>query len=571
MRRFLTWAAIGLLFVENCEVAHARTSLATPSSEAIDALFKRYDKETTPGCSVAVIQSGKVTFKKSYGMADPALGVRMTSNTSSWIPYSEARVFVALAVGILAHEGKISLDAPVRRYVPEVPEYAHGVTIRNLIHHTSGLADYGVLAGPGFDIRDRLSEDEFFRMLSLWGQLGFEPGQDEMYSNTDYALLRILVERVSGKSLDGFLRERIFSPLGMVSTRMGFDQSQVVSRHALFHEFTATGAQKVLRYRVSPVGGISVTTSLDDLIVWDQALRENRLSIRTLLQPLEEGAAPAKADEETSGLLFGKYRRTYKGIPLVEYRGVGEFNYLVQAPSHDLSVATICNAYDDMWLFGPELAWMFAGSPTPQKDETRASTDRPIIPPGLPTITLPASELATFEGDYRAPGIGPVDVSLIDGSLVVTPSGRAAFPALRPIGMGLFETYVDDVQFIVAFKRDGDDVVMSSWDAPTGESGGPDLRRSIQAKVTAADLQSYSGVYVGDRVEATLYLRVENERLLLASSGFAEEEITPMAKRDEFRLPGSYVARFERNVSGEITGLVLDASRVKGVRYQRRR
>jgi hypothetical protein len=73
MRRFLTWAATGLLFVENCEVAHARTSLATPSSEAIDALFKRYDKETTPGCSVAVIQSGKVTFKKSYGMADPVI------------------------------------------------------------------------------------------------------------------------------------------------------------------------------------------------------------------------------------------------------------------------------------------------------------------------------------------------------------------------------------------------------------------------------------------------------------------------------------------------------------------
>lgn len=572
MLKLCARAVTGLVLLAAGVGGAAQTPLPAPSPKDIDALFKRYDSKTTPGCSVAVIQSGKVAFLKSYGMADPALGVPMKSSTSSWIPYSEARVFLAVAIGMLARDQAISLDSPVRRYVPEVPAYARDITIRNLVHHASGLADYGVLAGPGFDIRDRLSEDEFFRMLSLWGQLGFQPGKGEMYSNTDYALLKILVERVSGKSLDGFLRDRLFSPLGMSSTRMGFDQSQVVPDHALFHEFSAEGSRKVLRYRVSPVGGISVTTSLDDLIVWDRALRENQLSIRELLQPLEVGAAPAKADDDgTSGFLFGKYRRTHKGIPLIEYRGVGDFNYLVQAPDHDISVATLCNAYDDMWQFGPELAWMFAGSPDSQEGQRSASTDRPIIPPGQPTVTVPASELAALTGDYRAPGIGPVEVSLVDGSLVVTPRGRAAFPALRPIGEGLFETYVDDVQFILAFKRDGDEVVLSSWDAPTGESGGPDLRLTIPVQLTAADLQPYSGVYVGERVEVTLYLRAERQRLQLASSGFPEEAITPTANKDEFRLPGTYVAKFERNETGEITGLVLDASRVKGVRYTKRR
>lgn len=571
MLRVCTWAATGLLLLETCQVANARPSSPPPSPKAIDALFKRYDKETTPGCSVAVIQSGKVIFKKSYGMADPALGVRMTSSISSWIPYSEPRVFLAAAIGILSRDGEVSLDSPVRRYVPEVPEYARDVTVRNLIHHTSGLADYGVLAGPGYDLGDRLSEDEFFRMLTLWGQLGFQPGQGEMYSNTDYALLKILVERVSGESLDGFLRDRVFSPLGMGGTRMGFDQAQVVPGHALFHEFTAEGSRKILRYRVSPVGGISATTSLDDLIIWDRALRENQLGLREILAPLEAGAWQAKAEDGTSGFMFGEYQRTHKGIPLVEYRGVGNFIYLVQAPNHDLSVATICNAYDDMWLFGPELAWMFAGSPALQ-DKPTASPDRPIIPPGQPTIAVPISELRELTGEYRTQGSPPVDVALVDGSLVVTPRGRGAFPALRPIGNGLFETNVDDgVQFIVSFKPDGQEVILSSWDAPTGEPGGPDFRRVTAVQATAADLRTYSGVYVGDRVEATLYLRAENDRLLLASSGFPEEAITPTANRDEFRLPGTYVARFERSPSGEITGLVLDAARVKGVRFTRRR
>ncbi|HWS77290.1 MAG TPA: serine hydrolase domain-containing protein, partial [Thermomonas sp.] len=198
----------------HAQVAMTRT---TPPESAVDAIFKRYDSKDTPGCSVAVIDGGKMLLKKSYGMADPSLGVPRTSATSHWIPYSEARVFVALAVAMLARDGKIGLDDPIRKHIPQVPAYAAAVTVRQLLHHTSGLADYGVL-DPGFDsMWSRVSEDELFRALARWNKLGFAPGTSSMYSNTDFALLELLVARLGGGSLHDYLHAKLLAPLGMTN------------------------------------------------------------------------------------------------------------------------------------------------------------------------------------------------------------------------------------------------------------------------------------------------------------------------------------------------------------------
>ena len=104
--------------------------------------------------------------------------------------------------------------------MPELPAYAYAVTVRELLYHTSGLADYGVL-DPSFDLTDRVSEDDVFLALERWGKLGFAPGRGHMYSNTDYALLKIIVARVAGRSMHDYLHEKLLGPLGMRATRIG--------------------------------------------------------------------------------------------------------------------------------------------------------------------------------------------------------------------------------------------------------------------------------------------------------------------------------------------------------------
>lgn len=543
----------------------------TPAESAVDAIFKRYDSKQSPGCSVAVIDDGKILLKKSYGMADPSLGVARTSATSHWIPYSEARVFVALAVAMLARDGKLGLDDPIRRYIPQVPAYASAVTVRQLLHHTSGLADYGVL-DPAFDsMWARVSEDEFFRVLARWNKLGFEPGSATMYSNTDYALLEMLVERTSGASLHDFLHGKLLGPLGMHSTRIGADQARVYPGHTLFHNPDSDGFHRVFPYRTSPVGGISVTTSLDDLIRWERALRDPASGLAAMLKHLETGALPPDSGDTDQGYSFGVYPRTYQGLPLVEFRGVSGYHYLVQVPGTQLSVATLCNAYPGMESFGAEVARLYAAPPAiaAASSTTRVAANPPVQKVG-PPIEVPDAELQRYVGEYRNASGQVFDITSAGNGLVASPRGGSAMPPMLPVGDGRFRSDIAGTTYLLTFTADDGDMVMSAWDVTLNESGGDDLRRRAPpAWANAATFAEYSGTYVGEDVDATLYVRVEGDRVLMATRGLAESAMEPEGKPDHFGKWEIYRPRFERDAADRVVALVLDATRVKGMRYKR--
>ena len=552
--------------------AQGAVTRTTPPVSAVDAIFKRYDSKDTPGCSVAVIDDGKVLLKKSYGMADPSLGVPRTSATSHWIPYSEARVFVALAVAMLARDGKLTLDDPIRKHIPQVPAYVSAVTVRQLLHHTSGLADYGVL-DPAFDsMWSRVSEDEMFRALARWNKLGFAPGAAKMYSNTDYALLEMLVARASGGSLHDYLSSKVLAPLGMANTRIGANQVRLAPGHALFYEPDGEGFQRVFPYRTSPVGGISVTTSLEDLIRWNAALRDPASGLASMLKQLEAGAPAPDADAEPgdAGFSFGVFRRTYRDLPLVEYHGVGEYSYLVQVADTQLSVATLCNAYPGMDMFGAEVARLYA-VPVATASRAAAVAATPPPPDVGPPIEVPPAELQRFVGEFRTASGQVFDIVAAGQGLVTTPRGGAAMPPMLPVGDGRFRADFAGSTYLLTFRDDGGDMVMSAWDVTANESGGEDLRRRTRPDwATAKALAAYAGTYVGEDVEATLHVRVDGDRLLMATRGCAENAMAPDRKPDHFGKWDIYMPRFERDASGRVVALVLDATRVKGIRYTKK-
>lgn len=561
---------LALFSIAPATLAQGPITRTSPPESAVDAIFKRYDSKDTPGCSVAVIENGKVLLKKSYGMADPSLGVPRTSATSHWIPYSEARVFVALAVAMLARDGKIGLDDPIRRHIPQVPAYASAVTVRHLLHHTSGLADYLVLDPVGDSMWTRVSEDEFFRVLSRWNKLGFAPGQGKMYSNTDYALLEMLVERSSGGSLHDYLHAKLLKPLGMADTRIGANQATVHPGHALFYFPEGNGYSRAFPYRTSPVGGISVTTNLDDLIRWDAALRDRATGIASLLQQLEAGAPPdAGADAEgrpsdAEGYSFGVFRRTYRGLPIVEYRGISRYHYLVQVPETQLSVATLCNVYPGMESFGADVARLYAASTLPAPP----APARTVGPP----IKVSASELARYVGEYRTSNARRlVDVAVANGALVATPRGGKPLPSMVAHGNGQFTTKVNDWTLLLEFKPDENNgMAISQWDMTNNVSAGDGFQRWTPWKPDANAMQDYTGTYVGDDVEAVLHLRADDDRVFVASHGMVETELQPMDKPDHFTGFDIYAVHFERDTAGRVVALLLDATRVKGVRYTKK-
>ncbi|KFL36054.1 serine hydrolase domain-containing protein [Arenimonas donghaensis] len=554
--------------------AQAAVLRLSPPPGAVDAIFERYDSPSTPGCSVAVIEDGKVLFQKSYGMADVALAVERRDDTVHWLPYSETRVFVALAVAMLARDGKLGLDDAVRKHVPELPAYASAVTVRQLLHHTSGLADYGVL-DPAFNSMETpVSEDEFFRVLHRWGKLGFPPGQGQMYSNTDYGLLKILVERKTGGSLHDYLHATLLEPLGMTHTRIGASQAGAYPGHALFSEAGTGGWGRVLGYRRSPTGGISVTTNLQDIVRWDAALRNPALGLADLLRSLEAGAPPQATDAGQASFSFGVFRRQHRGIPLVAFHGVGEYTYLVQVAGTALSVATLCNFYPGMESFGPDVARLYVGpsAPATTTPDPQASPSTDAAPMPGPPVKLATDELRAYAGEYRnARGNFRATISVAGDTLRITPQGSEPMPALTPIGDGQFTSEFDGATYVLSFKPGESDLVMSAWDITNNTSGGEDLFRWTPATwATETQVAAYAGTYEGEDIDVVLYVRVDGSRVYVASRGAAEEIIEPKSETDAFQGPSIYTTRFERDQAGRVVSLVLDATRVKGMRYRLR-
>ncbi len=202
---------------------------ATPFGQAppqsLDAIFKEFTGDQSPGCAVGATRGDAPLAAKGYGMADLEHGVRLTPHSVFYMA-SVSKQFAALSILLLERDGKLQLDDRVKTHIPELPAYADAITIRQLLHHTSGLRDYLTLSALAGHSSDYVITDRgVLKMLARQAQLNFAPGTDHLYSNSGYVLLSLIVQRVTGRPLDDVARERIFTPLNMRSTRFQHDHT----------------------------------------------------------------------------------------------------------------------------------------------------------------------------------------------------------------------------------------------------------------------------------------------------------------------------------------------------------
>jgi CubicO group peptidase (beta-lactamase class C family) len=246
---------------------------ATAGQETVvDKVFAEWDSTVSPGCALSVIKDGKIIYKRGYGMADLDHDIPISPETVFHVA-SISKQFTAAAILLLAQEGKLSLDDDVRKYVPELPDFGALITIRQLIHHTSGLRDQWSLlglAGWRYSL-DLITDDDVLDVMSRQKELNFLPGEKHVYCNTGYTLLAQIVKRVSGQSFREFTTSRIFKPLDMKSTHFRDDHAEIV-KHIAYGYVNGEGGNS---YRLSvtnfdTVGATSLLTTVEDLAQWDE-------------------------------------------------------------------------------------------------------------------------------------------------------------------------------------------------------------------------------------------------------------------------------------------------------------
>ena len=234
------------------------------------------------------LSRGRIAYERGYGTADLERGVPITPASVFYVG-SLSKQFTAFAGALAASEGKLSLDDEVRKWIPELPDYGSRLTVRHLVHHTSGLRDYNTL----FDIAGRRNDEAFdnqtvLRIVSRQRALNFKPGEEYLYSNSGYVLLSLIVERATGTPLAAWAATRIFQPLGMRHTQFYDDVTRLVENRALAFARTASGAWHDDTPHSQRTGAGGVLTTVRDLLAWDNNVYEPKVGTRALISQVHE-------------------------------------------------------------------------------------------------------------------------------------------------------------------------------------------------------------------------------------------------------------------------------------------
>ncbi|WP_223620720.1 serine hydrolase domain-containing protein [Lysobacter sp. ESA13C] len=312
------------------------------TADRVEALMRDYAGDG-PGASLLVLHDGQAVLRRGYGRAVLEDGAAATPQTNYRLA-SISKQFTAAAVLLLAQDGKLGLDDPIKRWLPSLPKAADAITLRQILSHTSGLIDYEDVMPPEFDDRDRQMHDrDVLRVLEGQNRTYFIPGQEYRYSNSGYALLALTVEKASGKSFAAFLRERIFLPLGMRHTVAYERGLSEVAHRAYGYSFEQRRWTRTDQSPTSAVlGDGGIYSSIDDLARWDAALYDDRL----LSDASRRLAFSPHTSTDLADVAYGYGWRITGETLWHSGESIGFRNVIVRYPQRRLTVVLLSNRND---------------------------------------------------------------------------------------------------------------------------------------------------------------------------------------------------------------------------------
>lgn len=531
----------------------ATNSLPVDRHKQVDALFAPWSGRTTPGCAVGISRDGVLDYARGYGMSNLEYDIPITPD-SIFHTASISKQFTAFSIGLLAQEGKLSLDDDIRKYVPEMPAYGKTITIEHLIHHTNGLREQGQLLNlSGWRGDDIYTEDDILWALTRQRSTNFEPGAEVIYGNAAYTLLGLIVRRVSGKSLRAFADERIFKPLGMADTHFRDDHTEVVPRRASAYNPRTGGGWQISVPNIDHYGSTSLLTTVGDLLKWEQNLIDGRVGGKALVASMQTSGKLNDGTETRYG--GGLHLTGYRGLRRVRHDGA-DGGYRSEAalfPDQRLAIVALCNG----------------GTITPTDLVNKVAelylSDRMTAPALAPAVEMPAAEQSTLAGNYWSPQTDEVvRMEWKDGALrqIGTPA------AFVPVGGGTFRPgeLPHEWRFVppvVGAPADAQPElrIKDAW--PTWRV----FTRVTAPIPTASALASFAGQYRSDETDMTYTVRIADGKLMLAWP--RAYDIALDAVGGDLFLGSRGTVTFTRKASGEVDGLTISNRRLRRLHAER--
>jgi CubicO group peptidase (beta-lactamase class C family) len=545
-----------------CLLVAADSSAQEELTDKVDRVFAEWNTTSSPGCALAVVKDDHVVYEHGYGMANLELGIAITPQSVFDIG-SVSKQITAMAILLLAQEHKLSLDDDIRKYLPEMPDYGSTITIRHMLHHTSGLRNYDDLFDlQGIPEADLTTDRDAMELILRQKGVNFRAGEEFLYSDTNYFLMSQIVKRVTGQTLRQFAQNRIFGPLQMTSTHFHDDHTMIVPRRATGYAPHKGGGFEIDMSNFEQLGDGSVMTTVEDLFKWDQNFDHPLVggadAIRQLTTPgtLNNG--------QTIPYAMGLFLDHYRGLNWIHHSGewVGYRAALSRFPDQHFSTLVLCNCVGSMspMTMAQRVADVYLA-------EEFARAENGPSPKTSPNV--PLTELKQYVGTYWSQKNGAFRKFVLrDDKLIMVAPGMTY--DLLPLGGGQFEALEADIEhkdrYIFHAVKNG-----SNFQLEAVEGGVPVSYEAVRPGLESSHLADYAGSYANDELRATWTLVVEKGKLVRQQWMTEDEEIEP-AFPDGFIgdiSEGQFLMHFNRDSNGRVTSFDVATDMVRPMRFFR--
>lgn len=540
-------------------VIDAIAPAATTPAGKLNQLLGGLDPKA-PGVAVAVVRDGKIVHQNAWGMANLTHNIPFTVNTRNNIG-STSKQFTALAIVLLASQNKLSLDDDVRKHIPEAPDLGQKVTIRHLVTHTSGYREFLnalALGGRRLDFGDYIARDEILELVKRQPALQNAPGAEFNYNNTGYALLALIVERVSRQTFPDFLQQNVFKPLGMNSTMIRSVPGMIIPNSSQGYVF-ADGRFREAQDLGASMGAGGIYTTLGDLAKWIANFETRKVGGPRFFDEMTTRNILTKGD--TSSYALGLMVDTWRGLKRVRHGGadVAHRSALVYFPEIKAGITVQSNnATINTDSYADQIAEIYFGD--------RLASPKPATIAGRSGATVDTVTFDRYAGRYALDAAPNFILSFSRrGNRFFTQATGQPEIEIQPTSDSTFT--VAGVPASVTFHRDADGSVKRITLNQNGVHSA--TRVGTQAAQATPNLSDYVGRYFSAELEAFYDIALDGDTLVLRG-----RRIDPIKLRygtgDTFAgtFPIASI-KFERDSGGKVTGLRAGNGRTRDVLFTR--
>lgn len=552
-------AVLALLFALSILDCDVNAQISSEDQAEIDRIFAKWDHPDSPGAAIGVIKNGTLVYSKGYGAANLDYGIPL-SGTSKFYIASMAKQFTAACIALLVNEGKISLDDEVHEYIPELPRYGEIITIRNLVHHTSGLRDYlelMYLAGKSFE--EYFTIEDGIQLLRRQSDVNFSAGEKHLYSNSGYILLAEIVNRVSGMTIREYANNNIFQPLGMHDTFFNDNYSQIIKNRVVSYRKASDTFNRYVQH-FDALGDGNLITTINDLYLWDQNFYNPKVGGDSFLNLMLTNGRLNNGD--TIDYAFGLVHGFYKGLPTVSHGGafLGFRTQFIRFPEQQFSVIVLANVSGSN---PSEKAYQIADillKDTSSFSEPEAEKATSVEVESTP---LTSAELSQFVGSYWNYKENYSRRIYLRNDTLIYSREEGNENRLLPISRYEFKMLDVEEDFHVIFDLTNDSghrmtVTINREDPSVFYCYKP-------SKTTLEDLRTLEGSYFSNELNCYYFLRIKDTELVLFINDIEIGRLKPIM--DGMFLIEEFGVLWFNNE--DYSSFDFDSFRVKGLKFKK--